>query len=157
MWKHCEYSSWRTVPSEPRLRKEVCADTLGITTSSSCRVLPVNTTIKKKSWIIVFTMLFLFPIFPVWAIYRVGAESGWECWVLQESTTVGFWLWSLLCLARYEWVLVWACWRALCPKGNKTTAHNFLMPPTHTCTFLVCNSSKQELAMSRGNGFSWLK
>lgn len=115
---------------------------------------------KKKTfpiWFVVDVCYFWSLFFPVLAIYRVGAVRGWESGVLQESTAVGFWLWSLLYLARYEWVPVWACWSARCPEGNETTAHNFLMPPTHMCTFLVCDSSKQELAVSRGNGFLWLK
>lgn len=99
-----------------------------------------------------FHYAIIIPMFPVWAIYRLGAEREWKClkhngWILAVDG------WSLLCLARYKRIPVWACWRNALPLGNNTTTLNFLMPPTHMCTFFL--SSKQELF--RGNGFLWLK
>lgn len=67
-----------------------------------------------------------------------------------------FWLWMVDRCSIWPVTKEFRCGGVLentLPLGDNTTTHNFLMPPTHMCTFFVCDSSKQELAMSRGNGF----
>lgn len=116
------------------------ADTLGIAASSSCRVLPVNTMMKNE---LLFSPCFIFmPIFFLFELFtEQERRGGWESCRTTRRLDFG-------CVRCSIWPVtkefrLWACWGAFCPRGNKTNAHNFLMPPTHMC------SSKQELAIWR--------
>lgn len=71
-------------------------------------------------------VVFLIPIFPPLGLFtelEVGGREGMD---------------GGSCLVCYQWVPEWACWRVFCPKGNKTTLHNFLTPPTHIQTGTGC-------------------
>lgn len=84
---------------------------------------------------IVFTVVFLIPIFfPFGAIYRFGCSG------LEEEVEGGV-------VEKFGSLPVTGFWRgrafrAFCPKGNETTTHNFLTPPTHIQTGTGCVERK---------------
>lgn len=71
--------------------------------------------------------------FPFGAIYRVGCRG-----LGVDVEGGGRWMVELFGSLPVSGFRSGRAWRAFCPKGNETTSHNFLTPPTHIQTGNDC-------------------
>ena len=101
-------------------------------------------------------LLFLFLSFLSWLFTERGQRGVEVSWIVQAYTTDALWLWmvwSLLCLARCRENSSVGVLESALPLGSNITMRTFWCLLHTVRTFFLCDSSKQEPAMSRGNCF----
>lgn len=110
MWKHCEYSSWSTVPFEELLRTEVVlsavTDWVLLLPLPDGFFLSVNTMIKIE---LLFSLCYFYSYLSCLSYLQNGSTEEWRCLEsCRQNPTQRMDLavdgWSLLCLARKEFL-----------------------------------------------------